>query len=64
MKRNLCSMCETCDNNEEGFDSCTERCIVPYDILAEIEDARSTYLEAKNTIKTIQDHFVNNLFTN
>ena len=64
MKRNLCNMCETCDNNEQSFLSCTDRCSVPSDILAEIEDARRTYEEAKNTIKTLQEHFVNNLFTN
>lgn len=63
-KRNLCNACETCKNNDKCLSHCFNVCGIPLDLLHEIEDARRTYEEAKNTIKTLQDHFVNNLFTN
>lgn len=46
-KRNLSSMCETCEHNENCLLSCAEICSIPTNILTEIEDARRTYLEAK-----------------
>ena len=63
-KRNLSSACETCKNNEECLLYCVDVCSIPNDLLKEIENSRRTYEEAKITIQTLKEHFVNNLFTN